>query len=88
MRTLAIRKSYVPADINFYGKPNRPSTPIGEVVSEEYARLAQRHQQAKNDFHEHQILMQSKFRGVRNHTRASTMANVFVKSARINPEVN
>lgn len=65
-----------------YGKPNRPSTPIKDVVNEEYARASQQHQAMKNAFNEEQFLSTNKFRGSRQHTRATSMAADHLNSTR------
>jgi hypothetical protein len=70
---------YLPEDKHPYGKPNRPGTPVGDVVSNYYG-----HGAAKQIGTKYEILSYKRPPTVgthtRGHTRASAMAHNFTHS--------
>mgnify|MGYP000182749423 FL=1 len=66
----------------WFGKPNRPSTPIKDVVNEQYARVAEQRQAIKNHMNEESFRSSNKFRGARSHTKASYMAKEHLNTTR------
>ena len=70
------------AQIEAFGRPNRPSTPIKRVMEDAFAAEAEEEQIWKNQMNETQFREFQKFRGVRPHTRASAMANEHTKLTR------
>lgn len=69
---------------NGFGRPNRPSTPMGAVMSGHFEAYALMEQEMKNSNNERVFEAMSKFSGVRPHTRASAMASDHVRSNRTN----
>jgi hypothetical protein len=65
-----------------FGRPNRPSTPMGAVMSGHFEAAASMEQEWKNSNNERVFEAMSKFTGVRPHTRASAMASDHVRSNR------
>ena len=59
---------------DYFGKANRPSTPIKDVVNSRYGSHAEAVQTLKNEHNESVFLQQGKFKGERKHTRATAMA--------------
>lgn len=71
-----------PLIAEWFGKANRPSTPIKDVVNEQYARVAEQRQAIKNHCNEECFRATNKFRGSRSHTKASSMAKEHLNSTR------
>ena len=70
---------YLPEERHPYGRPNRPSTPVGDVLSNYYGENAEKEISVKYDI----IKETSKPLGLsysRGHTRASAMAHNHVNS--------
>ena len=70
---------YLPEEQHPYGRPNRPGTPVGDVVSNYYGQVASAEITQKYD-----VLSQKKLPSVgkytRGHTRASAMAHNYTHS--------
>jgi hypothetical protein len=71
---------YLPEDQFVYGKPNRPSTPVGDVISNYYGEKASKQLEEKYDF-----LRESTkplgLRFARGHTKASALAHNFISQS-------
>ena len=63
-----------------FGRRNRPPTPMGGVMSNQYMNDAE--QALSQRYSENETRSQHKFRGVRSHTRASALANEYMKTMR------
>ena len=67
----------MPEEKHFYGKPNRPGTPVGDVISNYYGDVAE-----KQISHKYEILKEVhkplSLSYARAHTRASAMAKSYV----------
>ena len=65
---------YLPEEEHSYGRPNRPGTPVGDVISNFYGDIASKVLTQKYDIlQETQKPMSLKF--ARGHTKASTLAH-------------
>ena len=68
---------YLPEEEFLYGKPNRPSTPVGDVISNYYGDQATKHLAQK-----YEVLKETTrplgLSFARGHTKASAMAHNFV----------
>ena len=80
MQKVKNHQLYLPTEEFTYGKPNRPGTPVGDVISNYYGDKATKKLEQKYD-----ILRESTrplgLSYARGHTRASAMAHNFVSQS-------
>jgi hypothetical protein len=65
---------------SYFGKANRPATPMGAVMAAQYEKQAAEEQIEKNTKNETMFRLLQKFKGIRSHTRASRVASEHVWS--------
>ena len=76
---------YLPEEDHSYGRPNRPGTPVGDVISNFYGDIASKVLTQKYDIlQETQKPMSLKF--ARGHTKASTLAHSFISHKELSKE--